>query len=388
MNKARVNLDINTLLVVTVSDIVALALVSPAVMGRRLGPAANAARWALIVHALAWVGMIFSNFWPETLADRLLSTLAIAGFAATNWLMFHALGCWLGPRRFVRAMRALCILAPLGYVFMFGNYALRVGWANTLLAAQMVLVTLACFAPRTPLRGHWRLVVAFCALAMAVLTLGRGLLGAFTDLYPSFLTPHPWNIAAMLLTSLGPLMMNFAILGGWHEEAEVALYNQAVTDTLTGLLNRRGWLEVARPLVANANRHGLPVALLMIDIDFFKKINDTHGHDAGDRALQALGALLRDGRRANDVTARIGGEEFCLLLPGSDDAAAAQFDQRLRQQLPAIAARLGHPFDYSSGLAVHRPGETLEQLMTRADTALYAAKQDGRGRLRRDGAPA
>jgi diguanylate cyclase (GGDEF)-like protein len=379
-----VNLDINTLLVVTVVDIVALALVSPAVMGLRLGAAANAARWALIVHALAWVSMILSNFWPETLADRLLSTLAIAGFSGTNWLMFHALAGWLGPRRGTRLMAALCVLAPLGYVFMFDSYALRVGWSNTLLAGQMTLTAVACFAPQTPLRGSWRLVVAFCAMTMAALTLGRGMLGAFTDLYPTFLTPHPWNVAAMLMTSLGPLMMNYAILGGWHEEAEVALYNQAITDALTGLLNRRGWQEVARPLVANASRYRLPLALLMIDIDFFKKINDTHGHDAGDRALQALSALLSDCRRANDVTARIGGEEFCLLLPGSNAEAAALLDQRLRQHLPAIAAQLGHAFDFSSGLAVQQEGETLEHLMTRADTALYAAKQGGRGRLQLD----
>lgn len=374
-------LDINTLLVVTVVNIFALALVSPAVMGLGLGPAASAARWSLVVHAGSWICMIASNFWPETLIDRLLSTLAVGGFAATNWLLFSALVHWLGPRRFAAAVKVLAFLIPGGYFLLFGDYAWRVGWANFLLAAQLLMLAIACFGPKTSLHGNWRIVVAFGMVCMATLTLGRGVLGAFTDLYPSFLTPHPWSIAAMLMTNLLPLMVNYAVLGGWHEEAETALHRQAVTDALTALRNRRGWLEVGQPLVANANRLDQPMTLLMIDIDYFKKINDSHGHDAGDRALQAIGNLLTRNRRATDLAARVGGEEFCLLLPGSTVESAQVIDQRLRQDLPAIGEQLGFSINFSSGLASRQPGETLESMMIRADTALYAAKDRGRGRL-------
>lgn len=374
-------LDINTLLVVTVANIVILALISPAVMGRRLEAAARAARWSLVVHAVAWVCMILANLWPETWRDRLLSTLSVAGFCGTHWLMLQALQSWLGPRRGTRAITALTWLTPLGYFFLFDSYPLRVGWANMLLAVQLLLLTSTCFAPSTPLRGRWRWVVAAGLLAMAILTFGRGYLGAFTNLYPSFLTPHPWNLVAMLMTNLAPLMINFALLGGWHEEAEASLRRQAVTDTLTGLLNRRGWQEVATPMIAHASRHDVPMALLMIDIDLFKGINDRLGHDAGDRALQALSQLLGSVIRASDVVARVGGEEFCLLLSGNDASAAQRLDQRLRQQLPALAQTLGHPLNFSTGLALYQPAETLEQLMVRADQALYAAKHAGRGRL-------
>ena len=374
-------LDINTLLVVTVANIAALALVSPAVMGRHVGAAARAARWSLVMHAVSWACMIASNYWPETLLDRVLSTLAIGGFSGTQLLLFQALTHWLGPRRFTTAMKLITCVVPVGYCMIFSNYALRVGWSNFLLALQITILTLACFKPTTELKGNWRFVIAFGMSTMAILTLGRGVLGAFTDYYPSFLTPHPWNVAAMFMTSLLPLMMNYAVLGGWHEEAESALHHLAVTDTLTRLLNRRGWLEVGQPLVANANRLDQAMALLMIDIDFFKKINDSHGHDAGDRALQALGGLLLDHRRANDLAARIGGEEFCLLLPGSSAASARRIDQHLREQLPALHERLGFPLNFSSGLAMRLPGETLERMMVRADQALYAAKTNGRGHM-------
>ena len=97
--------------------------------------------------------------------------------------------------------------------------------------------------------------------------------------------------------------------------------------------------------------------------------------------MQALSRLLGEASRASDVAARVGGEEFCLLLPGNDAPAAQLLDQRLRQQLPAMARALGFPLNFSTGLATLQPGETLERLMIRADMALYAAKGAGRGQL-------
>lgn len=375
------SIDLNTLLIVTVANIVLLAIVSPAVMGRKISIAARSARWSLVLHAVSWICMILSNMWPESLADRTLSTLSVGGFAASNWMLFKALTYWLGPRPLHRLSKLLMYAIPIGYFLLFGNYASRVGWANFLLAAQMLIVALACFQPTNTVRGKWRWVVAFGLVAMSLLTVGRGILGAFTDFYPSFLTPHPWNITAMFITNLLPLMINYAILGGWHEEAEIAMHEQAITDALTGLYNRRGWLEIAHPLVSTANRQNDKLALLMFDIDYFKKINDSHGHDAGDRALVALGKLLLKNRRTNDIASRVGGEEFCLLLIGCSLDSAIEIDQRLRNQLPDMATELGFPVNYSCGLAMRQPGETLERMMIRADAALYAAKEAGRGRL-------
>lgn len=374
-------LDINTLLVATVANIVILALVTPLIMGARLGPAARAARWSVGVHALAWVFMILSNLWPETWKDRSLSTLSLTSFALTHWLMFRALTHWLGPRPLAGLVHGLTVLIPAGYFLVFNHYALRVGWSNGLLALQLTTVAIACLQPRTAVQGRWRLVVAFATLTMAVLTLGRGYLGAFTEHYPSFLTPHPWNITAMFMTNLMPLLVYFALMGGWHEEAEVALHEQAVTDALTGLLNRRGWQEAAGDTLRQADHAQTPLGLIMLDIDWFKQINDSQGHEAGDRALQAMAALLAQERRTADVAARIGGEEFCLLLPGMDAAAACHFDLRLRQQRPALERQLGHALNFSGGLALRLPGEPLNRLMQRADAALYQAKQNGRGHL-------
>ena len=133
-----IQIDLNTLLVVTVSNVAALAIVSPAVMGRRISEAARSARLSLFLYATSWIPMILSNLWPETLADRLLSTLSVGGFAASNWMLFKAMGNWLGPRRCECAVKLLIYFIPGGYCILFGNYSFRVGWANRLLAIQML----------------------------------------------------------------------------------------------------------------------------------------------------------------------------------------------------------------------------------------------------------
>jgi hypothetical protein len=134
-----------------------------------------------------------------------------------------------------------------------------------LLAIQMLLLAFACFRPAKTVHGDWRTGGRIQHVCYGyILTLGRGLLGAFTDFYPSFLTQHPWNVTAMFMTSLLPLMVNYALLGGWHEEAEIAMHEQAITDAMTRLYNRRGWVEIGQPLVANANRQNDSMALLML----------------------------------------------------------------------------------------------------------------------------
>lgn len=154
------------------------------------------------------------------------------------------------------------------------------------------------------------------------------------------------------------------------------LRRENTTDTLTGLLNRRGMDEA----LALLGTEGTPVAIVAIDIDHFKRINDRYGHAAGDQALQALAGVMREGSRSGDVLARLGGEEFIMLLPGASMAAAIAIAQRLRARLASPAATpLPAPITISVGVA-HYPeqGATLETVFERADQALYYAKNHGR----------
>lgn len=156
------------------------------------------------------------------------------------------------------------------------------------------------------------------------------------------------------------------------------LVQQASTDPVTGLLNRNGWSERAEAAHARAAA-GVPLALVVLDIDFFKRINDRLGHDGGDAVLQRLGAILQARAGARGCAARIGGEEFAVLLEGHDARSARTFAERVRSEFGG--EHEGAVTTLSAGVAEHRPGETLRELMRRADLALYSAKHEGRDRV-------
>ncbi|MBX3637114.1 MAG: diguanylate cyclase, partial [Rubrivivax sp.] len=162
---------------------------------------------------------------------------------------------------------------------------------------------------------------------------------------------------------------------------QARLREQALTDPLTGLGNRRALDERFDEEAAHAAANGQPLTLVLVDLDHFKRINDTHGHAAGDAVLRDFGQLLRQGLRASDAVFRLGGEEFALLLPGADAAQAARRVQAVRQTLAgAVPARLAHAVTFSAGIAQRAPGGLLQALMAAADRALYAAKAGGRDR--------
>jgi diguanylate cyclase (GGDEF)-like protein len=170
--------------------------------------------------------------------------------------------------------------------------------------------------------------------------------------------------------------------------AEVAfeeeLFRAAITDPLTGIPNRRWFTERAVDEVATAVRHSLPLAAAFIDVDHFKQINDTHGHQAGDEVLCDIAELLDDDRREEDLLCRYGGEEFVFLLRHTSGEDALTFCERVRANIEAHAFRYKEtriPVTVSIGAAAVRGGDTLDSLLARADAALYRAKENGRNRV-------
>lgn len=153
----------------------------------------------------------------------------------------------------------------------------------------------------------------------------------------------------------------------------------AHTDELTGVGNRRAFDEALAALLARRAKGGSDLCLLMIDLDHFKRYNDSHGHLAGDQALRLAGALLRAALRPGDIAARYGGEEFAVLLPGVDAERAAMVAERLCRDF-RIADWPYEPVTISVGVAEAAPGETPQSLVSRADAALYEAKASGRDR--------
>ncbi len=172
----------------------------------------------------------------------------------------------------------------------------------------------------------------------------------------------------------GPLKMTALI-----EESQ----RMAATDPLTGLLNRRAFSAAMRLEIARCRRYGHPLSIALLDIDHFKRINDTRGHGGGDRALTAIGRILQ-GVGLSDFASRWGGEEFVVAYSSTDAAGGRLAAERLREAVETLEAldEAGQPIPLtvSVGVAELRPGEDLEDVIDRADRAMYASKAAGRNR--------
>lgn len=170
------------------------------------------------------------------------------------------------------------------------------------------------------------------------------------------------------------------------EDERKQLAHLAATDPLTGIDNRRNFLQKGDYLVRSAQRYERPISILMIDVDHFKHINDGSGHHAGDLALRSLAQAVQRTIRATDIFGRIGGEEFGLVLPETDALAAARLAERLRKQLEELEIDLSPGsvhFTVSIGVtSISSKKDTLDVLLQRADQALYDAKRGGRNRVR------
>jgi diguanylate cyclase (GGDEF)-like protein len=167
--------------------------------------------------------------------------------------------------------------------------------------------------------------------------------------------------------------------------------SKSETDTLSRLLNRGGFERHAELALRGAARQGIPVALVIADLDHFKSINDSFGHASGDRVIEAFAGFLRDAAADHHVAGRIGGEEFAIILPGTNMAAARLFAEGTRSafgSLPVDGLPSEHRCTASFGVAEFHMGEGFADLMRRADEALYQAKNGGRDCVRISSGPA
>lgn len=168
------------------------------------------------------------------------------------------------------------------------------------------------------------------------------------------------------------------------EAALASIRELSLLDPLTECFNRRSFAERIGREIERAVRYERPLSVLFSDIDYFKVINDTYGHQIGDQVLQAVASCFRDGLRADiDWVARYGGEEFVIVLPETDERSAIAGAERLRRAIAAIVPVPGYPslkLTASFGVAQHLPDDTVDILVNRADSLLYAAKKAGRNR--------
>jgi diguanylate cyclase (GGDEF)-like protein len=195
-------------------------------------------------------------------------------------------------------------------------------------------------------------------------------------------TERPYGLlAAGIASSLIVFILTSALVYTWNRA-----HNRSMRDPLTGLYNRRYLEETMGREVPRARRLGESVGMIVLDLDHFKELNDTHGHDAGDHVLSRTGELLKHATRGGDIACRVGGEEFAIILPGASLEVARRRAEAIRTAFEStdfqFGGRLLGPLSLSAGVAALPPeAEDWVAALQRADRALYAAKQAGRNRV-------
>ncbi len=310
------------------------------------------------------------------------------GFTAINYTLSTA-GLLLFARKRVNwwwiVMPAAVVLPLYTQVPLFSEHAgPRVLLMALLLGAVCVANLLISWrAQQLEALRLRQIAMAAFALTLAF-TLTRATLTVFYTPPADFMAPQAIQPTLMFLGIALILLWNITVMLMPSERLQNQLRRAAQDDALTNLLNRGGFNTLSLRALARCRHMGQPVSVLLMDLDHFKRVNDTHGHEAGDRLLCSFAETVRAQSRASDLVARYGGEEFSALLPNADRQQALVIAERIRYRfervsVPVEGGELGTTV--SIGVAEIGAQETVEAALQRADQALYTAKREGRNRI-------
>jgi diguanylate cyclase (GGDEF)-like protein len=343
-------------------------------------------KWAtaMLLETLIWMLIAARGVLPD-----ILSIVVANGLKATSHALILAALCEFQRRRAPRWQYWLPVaLTLLQTGLLVDDIQGRFIWGGLIYGFQMALIARLLLSDRETRAGRaWRLL--FAGVMMIVLVLAMRAVLALFSLHEiaqpqNAVAVHPVQIMAYVAAMATALLGSIGFVLMVKERTDREVMRLAMTDSLTGIPNRRALMEWAEH--AMGRRSGLPLAVLMIDVDHFKQINDTYGHQTGDEALRRIAGLLAGRLRTHDFMGRYGGEEFCVIAPDTGREGALALAESLRAiiddtSFAAAGRELG--LSVSIGVALCPPNATreLKEVLAESDAALYDAKQAGRNRV-------
>lgn len=345
------------------------------------------ARWLALAYGLGMVNPVLEFILPRQDDPRLVGVAIFASF------LFASSFCVIGLARHYRIAPPWRTLAGIVIVSLLVNVLIIGMPRDSLLrgllyqlpyfSVQMVGAAVVLRAPRRQMLDlSLLLLLAFSAFQFVSKPFIAALIGSGDNpqaYLGSTYAAISQTAGAVLLVINGLLMLLIIV-----RDAMAEVTARSETDTLSGLLNRRGFEDHADRLLATALRAGVPATLVVADLDYFKAINDAHGHEAGDRVIVAFAQVLNAIADQRMVLGRLGGEEFAAFIPGTNLVTARLYAEGVRNGFAGLDISrlgLGGHASASFGVAQLRAGDNLSDLMRRADAALYEAKKSGRDRV-------
>lgn len=382
------NLDPRTLLfsLILTNALMVLSLFVAATGGNGDRKRDGMGKWAaaMLLETLTWTLIAARGTIPDV-----FSIIVANGFKAASHALILAAIYEFQQRQAPRWQ----YLAPVALTLVMaailaGDIRGRFIWGGLIYGFQMVLIARALLSDQETLAGRaWRLL--FGGIVMIVLVLGLRAVVALTGHVElaqpqGAIAPHPVQIISFIAVMATALIGSIGFVLMVKERTDREIMHLAMTDSLTQVPNRRALMEHAGH--AMARRSGSPLALLMIDVDHFKRINDTHGHPTGDEVLRKIAGRLAARLRGQDLLGRYGGEEFCVIAPDTDTGGALTLAESLRETIASTTfnTECGElSVSISIGVSHCPPNVTreLKEVLAEADAALYAAKQTGRNKV-------
>ena len=368
--------------IVVAFNLMTVAFALPWFIGQKVSSAVRHAQGFLLLQALAWTLILIATGYESPLWNGLFSLLASSAAMAAIWQLGKALQDWLGARNrwLTLTLQVVCLLCLLGVGLLIQSRPMRLAWFSIFygLAAQ-ILAWLALY-PKQPRNKGWRYLLFFVSQATA----WSMWIGCYITL-----TALPEDIPVIneKLALIAPILSTFqliAILMAWREEFRGKQAPVHAEDTLTGLPLRHAILDQARPMIGRARREQLPLGVILLDMDHFARVNERHGSQMGDRALQLMGRTLQKQMRGDEIAGRWHGETFCLIVH-ADKAGVQALCTRLKSAMQIGAQyELQIDLDFSAGCALVTgiwADLQFDQLLEPAVAALQKAKARGRGSM-------
>lgn len=342
-------------------------------------------KWAaaIFLETLTWALIAARGTIPDV-----FSIVIANGFKAASHALILAAIYEFQQRRVPRWQYLLpVVLTLVTTAVLLDDIRGRFIWVGLIFGFQMVLVARALLSDKETRAGRaWRLL--FGGIVVILLVLGMRALAALTG-YGEFaqpqntIVPHPVQIISFIAVMATTLLGSIGFVLMVKERTDREIMQLAMTDSLTQVPNRRALMERAEQ--ALARRSGSPLALLMIDVDHFKLINDNHGHPAGDEVLRQVADRLSERLRGYDLLGRYGGEEFCVVAPDTDAEGSLVLAESLRTTIdsaPFVTENQEISVSISIGISICPVNVTreLKAVLAEADAALYTAKQTGRNK--------